>query len=261
MKCTHSAPSRSTFRTPADERRHGRADSAQSARSARDTRPRRWPARQQEPAARSGVARRVRGRRRARRHVSALRKALGDDSRIPRYIETVSRSGTGSSRRSSRRAAGHNHNPLRGTQRRAGAVSRGLRTRRAGTLSPAVGIDEGRAESRRGVSQRHPARTNVRSGTCGPGACVLRAGRTAPGRPRRRVREARTAALRALAMDAANADAQAALGAVLFLSDWNWVGAERSLRRALELNPSHTEHLCCTADSSKHWADCRTASS
>ena len=42
-------------------------------------------------------------------------------------------------------------------------------------------------------------------------------------------------------MDADNADAQAALGAVLFLSDWNWVGAERSLRRALALNPSHTE--------------------
>jgi DNA-binding winged helix-turn-helix (wHTH) protein/tetratricopeptide (TPR) repeat protein len=53
--------------------------------------------------------------------------------------------------------------------------------------------------------------------------------------------EARTAALRALAMDDGCADAQVALGAVLFLSDWNWVGARRSLERALELNPDHTE--------------------
>lgn len=53
--------------------------------------------------------------------------------------------------------------------------------------------------------------------------------------------EARTAALRALAMDVSNADAQVALGTVLFLSDWNWDGAQRSLERALQLDPDHTE--------------------
>ena len=52
---------------------------------------------------------------------------------------------------------------------------------------------------------------------------------------------ARDAALRALAMDASNADAQVALGTVLFFSDWNWNGARRSLERALELSPDHTE--------------------
>jgi DNA-binding winged helix-turn-helix (wHTH) protein/tetratricopeptide (TPR) repeat protein len=52
---------------------------------------------------------------------------------------------------------------------------------------------------------------------------------------------ARAAALRALAMDDACADAQVALGTVLFLSDWNWVGARRSLERALELDPSHRD--------------------
>jgi hypothetical protein len=52
---------------------------------------------------------------------------------------------------------------------------------------------------------------------------------------------ARTAALRALAMDASNADAQVALGTVLFLSDWNWTGAQRSLARALAIGPDHTE--------------------
>jgi len=53
--------------------------------------------------------------------------------------------------------------------------------------------------------------------------------------------EARSAALRALAMDDACADAQVALGAVLFFSEWNWEGAERSLKRALQLDPHHTE--------------------
>ena len=50
-------------------------------------------------------------------------------------------------------------------------------------------------------------------------------------------------ALRALAMDSECADAQMALGIVLFVGEWDWAAAERSLRRALEINPSHTEAL------------------
>jgi tetratricopeptide (TPR) repeat protein len=53
--------------------------------------------------------------------------------------------------------------------------------------------------------------------------------------------EAKAAALRALAMDDSCADAQVALGAVLFWSEWDWAAAERSLERALEINPNHTE--------------------
>jgi tetratricopeptide (TPR) repeat protein len=52
---------------------------------------------------------------------------------------------------------------------------------------------------------------------------------------------AREAALRALGTDDACADAQVALGAVLFRGEWNWTGAERSFERALRLNPNHTE--------------------
>jgi DNA-binding winged helix-turn-helix (wHTH) protein/tetratricopeptide (TPR) repeat protein len=53
--------------------------------------------------------------------------------------------------------------------------------------------------------------------------------------------EAKAAALRALAMNDTCADAQVALGAVLYLSEWNWIGAANSLERALELNPNHSE--------------------
>ena len=53
--------------------------------------------------------------------------------------------------------------------------------------------------------------------------------------------EAKAAALRALAMDDECADAQVALGQVLFFSEWDWLGAERSFQRALEINPNHPE--------------------
>jgi tetratricopeptide (TPR) repeat protein len=52
---------------------------------------------------------------------------------------------------------------------------------------------------------------------------------------------ARDSALRALAMDDSCADAQVALGTVLFLTDWNWAGAERSLTRAIALDPDNTD--------------------
>ena len=53
--------------------------------------------------------------------------------------------------------------------------------------------------------------------------------------------EARTAALRAVALDDKSADAQVALGQVMFFSEWDWTAAERSFQRALALNPNHAE--------------------
>ena len=47
-------------------------------------------------------------------HVSALRKALGDDRRIPHYIETVSRSGYRFIAPVLRQSTASDHNPLRG---------------------------------------------------------------------------------------------------------------------------------------------------
>lgn len=69
--------------------------------------------------------------------------------------------------------------------------------------------------------------------------CAQAAMRVAP--PTQAYSHARVAALRALAMDNSCVDAQVALGAVLFFGEWNWAGAERSLKRALHLNPNHSE--------------------
>jgi len=54
-------------------------------------------------------------------------------------------------------------------------------------------------------------------------------------------REAKAAALRALALDDASADAQVALGQVMFIAEWDWIAAERSFQRALAINPNHAE--------------------
>jgi tetratricopeptide (TPR) repeat protein len=53
--------------------------------------------------------------------------------------------------------------------------------------------------------------------------------------------EAKTIALRALALDDTSADAQVALGQVMFFSEWDWTAAERSFQRALAINPNHAE--------------------
>ena len=71
---------------------------------------------------------------------------------------------------------------------------------------------------------------------------------------------ARASSLRALAVDDACADAQVALAAVSFLGQWDWVGAERSLQRALEINPNHTEAYVLYGRLLDALAGCKTAS-
>ena len=60
--------------------------------------------------------------------------------------------------------------------------------------------------------------------------------------------EAREAALKTLALDETVADAHAALALVLHYYDWDWAGAEREYRRALELNPGDTLARCSYAN-------------
>ena len=50
--------------------------------------------------------------------------------------------------------------------------------------------------------------------------------------------KARAAALKALQLDDTLADAHASLGLITESGDWDWAGAEKEFRRAIELNPS-----------------------
>jgi len=59
--------------------------------------------------------------------------------------------------------------------------------------------------------------------------------------PREGFPRARAAALKALELDESSAQAHAALAAIKFYFDWDWTGAEKEFRRALELNPNLPE--------------------
>jgi eukaryotic-like serine/threonine-protein kinase len=66
--------------------------------------------------------------------------------------------------------------------------------------------------------------------------------------PRETFPRAVAAAERALVLDDRSADAHASLGFVKYNYEWDWTGAERALRRALELNPNHeTAHRWLSA--------------
>jgi tetratricopeptide (TPR) repeat protein len=60
-------------------------------------------------------------------------------------------------------------------------------------------------------------------------------------RPKEVYPKARTAALKALELDDMLAQAHTALAVVKFGYDWDWSGAEREFKRAIELNPSDSE--------------------
>lgn len=166
-------------------------------------------------------------------HVSALRKALGHGA----WIETVPRIGY--------RFTG----PV---PRRPAALLSGETAR--SSLEVAECLRAGRTHLLTGASTAMPAalaafsaaaRTDPECAAAHAGValtwCVQANLRVAP--HQEAYAEAKAAALRALAMDSHSADAQAALGGVLFWSEWNWAAAERSLQRALLLDPEHCEAL------------------
>ena len=175
-------------------------------------------------------------------HISTLRKALGDDEPQRRYIETVSRAGY-------RFVASISSQPAQNIASQS-ASSRGVMLSPArpeiheligrgryhlllasvfevpkaiDAFQSAVDLDPTYAPAHAGLALAHCAQATLR---IKPTAESYEA--------------ARAAALRALAMDDSSADARVALGAVMLLSEWNWEGAERSLQRALSLNPNHS---------------------
>jgi DNA-binding winged helix-turn-helix (wHTH) protein/Tfp pilus assembly protein PilF len=179
-------------------------------------------------------------------YVAALRKALDASPAHATYIETVPRAGYRFAGAVTRRpAAGEplSAEPLSmkwpvGVLPAKPEVSELIGRGRSCLLSAAraevpraveafrcaVALDAGYAAAHAGLAVAHCAEAELR--LAAPAVAYA---------------AARAAALRALAMDTANADAQVALGTVVFLSDWNWDGARRSLERALEVSPDHTE--------------------
>jgi DNA-binding winged helix-turn-helix (wHTH) protein/tetratricopeptide (TPR) repeat protein len=173
-------------------------------------------------------------------YVSALRSKLGDTGESTAYIETVPRAGY---RFSAIVARKYTSEPVSMTwpigvlpakpevseligrgRSHLMAASRADVPRAVEAFRSAIELDPDYAAAHAGLAVAHCAEAELRLAA-----------------PDKAYTEARAAALRALAMEESNADAQVALGTVLFLSDWNWNGARRSLERALELNPDHTE--------------------
>ena len=174
-------------------------------------------------------------------YISALRKSLGDSAETATYIETVPRAGYRFSANVSRRAvaaeplsmkwpigvlpAKPEVSELIGRGRTClMSASRSEIPRAVEAFRSAIELDPDYAAAHAGLAVAHCAEAELR--LAAPDVAYT---------------SARAAALRALAMEASNADAQVALGTVLFLSDWNWNGARRSLERGLELNADHAE--------------------
>jgi DNA-binding winged helix-turn-helix (wHTH) protein len=170
-------------------------------------------------------------------HVSALRKALGDNVRPPAYIETVARSGyrfIASVTRES--AADGASSALARPVELYELVGRG----RSHLLSGSYFELPNAVEAFRAAIEIDPTYAPAHAGLA-RARCAQVAWSAVPHHAA--FAEAKAAALRALAADSACVDAQVALGTVLFFSEWDWAAAERSLRRALESDPDHTEAL------------------
>src|SRR5215831_18227992 len=172
-------------------------------------------------------------------YVSALRKALGEDATRPAYIETVARSGY-------RFIAAVTFDPAGEKSFAPSAMARPVELYelvgrgRSHLLSGSFFELPAAVDAFRSAIEIDPTYAPAHAGLA-RAQCVQAVFRAVP--HQEAFAEAKATALRALAMDSASADAQVALGTVLFLSEWDWTAAERSLHRALEINPDHTEAL------------------
>jgi DNA-binding winged helix-turn-helix (wHTH) protein/tetratricopeptide (TPR) repeat protein len=170
-------------------------------------------------------------------HVSSLRKALGDTTPRPTYIQTVSRSGyrfvASVTRSTSARRVDVPHIVSRSLEA-CELVGRGRMhllsasyfelPKAVEAFQAAIRIDPTHAGAYAGLARAHCAQAQMRAVPIHQGYA-----------------DAKAAALQALALDDECADAQVALGQVLFVSEWDWTGADRSFARALAINPHHTE--------------------
>lgn len=166
-------------------------------------------------------------------HVSGIRKALGNGASGRQFIETVQGSGyrfvaavtSGGSGAGVSRSPDVHELVGRGRAHLLTASRFDLPLAIA-SFTSAIELDPTYAPAHAGLALAYCAQAELR---VAPRAAAYA--------------HAKVAALRALAMDDSCADAQVALGSVLFYSEWDWDGAERSLTRALALNPQHTEAM------------------
>ena len=166
-------------------------------------------------------------------HVSGLRKALGDDPASPVYIQTVAKSGYRFiANVNAEHAAVETAAPSTGeVYELVGRARAHLLSARRAEVPDAVRLFEAAVE----IDPTHaPAHAGLALAHCAAAEWRLAA-------PSEAFAHARGSALRALALDDTSADARTALGAVMFLGEWDWIGAERSLQRALQTNPDHTQ--------------------
>src|SRR5262245_25597411 len=171
--------------------------------------------------------------------VSALRNALGEDARRPTYIESVARSGyrfIAAVRLDSEDEKPFAPSAVARPVELYELVGRG----RSHLLSGSFLELPAAVDAFRSAIEIDPTYAPAHAGLA-RARCLQAVFRAVP--HQEAFTDAKASALRALAMDSASADAQVALGTVLFLSEWDWTAAERSLQHALEINPDHTEAL------------------
>jgi len=165
-------------------------------------------------------------------HVSALRKALGDDRGPSQYIQTVAKSGyrfiappgDAGARAFAKPARPEVYELVGRARAHLLSSARSELPHAVEAFEAAIAIDPTHAAAHAGLALARCAQAEFR---------------LLP--PAEAFSLARASALRALAMDDASADARTALGAVMFMGEWDWIGAERSLQRALDVNPQHTQ--------------------
>lgn len=172
-------------------------------------------------------------------HVSALRKALGE--RGAQLIETIPRTGYRFTAAVQRHGA--SVDPFGGRWLLPALPARPEVHELVGRGRSSL-MTSSRAEMpgavdafRRAIAldaDYPPAHAGLAQACCAEAELRLRPQREA-------YADAREAAVRALSLDTSCADAHVALGTVLFLDDWNWEAARRSVERALEVDAGHTE--------------------
>jgi DNA-binding winged helix-turn-helix (wHTH) protein/Flp pilus assembly protein TadD len=166
-------------------------------------------------------------------YMATLRKELGDTSRPPSYLETVPRFG----------------------YRFVATVFEGVTASRSDETHPVESIElvaKGRSDlltgsyvELRAAIDAFEAAIQLDSSYAPAHAglalarCAQAENRTEPAQWAHE--QAKCAALRALALDDRSADAQLALATVLLFAELDWRGAERSLRRTIEIDPNYPE--------------------